>query len=299
MAEIENYNDEKMKSITCEEDEMILMEASITCENTRNDKKMKSIYGAWSCESVWRKEAKQSGRSPTHVASSFSFSSFPLRDLDIEIAGIYVHKRFNQQYKATIGADFVTKELHIDDKIITMQIWDTTGQERFQSLGLVSDVNVMRSFDTLDNYHEEFLKQCSQYLVFVFGVTTTNQAITTLKKMHLRENRNRFDLVIRDVHMPDMDGFKLLELVGLEMDLPVISESQYTFFNHIIMDNRTLPSRRANSKVTGLKVPVGVKNINNWDGNHTRNPNPSLQLTELKTSNELQPLDMFGSSRLA
>lgn len=31
-------------------------------------------------------------------------------------------------------------------------------------------------------------------------------------------------MVISDVHMPDMDGFKLLELVGLEMDLPVISE---------------------------------------------------------------------------
>ncbi|KAI3803068.1 hypothetical protein L1987_31216 [Smallanthus sonchifolius] len=53
-----------------------------------------------------------------------------------------------------------------------------------------------------------------------YQVTTTNQARTALKM--LRENRNRFDLVISDVHMPDMDGFKLLELVGLEMDLPVI-----------------------------------------------------------------------------
>ncbi|GLU01258.1 hypothetical protein SLE2022_185710 [Rubroshorea leprosula] len=53
-----------------------------------------------------------------------------------------------------------------------------------------------------------------------YQVTTTSQAIIALKL--LRENKNQFDLVISDVHMPDMDGFKLLELVGLEMDLPVI-----------------------------------------------------------------------------
>ncbi|CAK9137396.1 unnamed protein product [Ilex paraguariensis] len=82
----------------------------------------------------------------------------------------YVYKKFSQQYKATIGADFVTKELQIDDKLVTLQIWDTAGQERFHSLGiafyrgadcciLVYDVNVPKSFETLQNWHEEFLKQ--------------------------------------------------------------------------------------------------------------------------------------------
>lgn len=48
----------------------------------------------------------------------------------------------------------------------------------------------------------------------------------------LRENKNGFDIVISDVHMPDMNGFKLLEHIGLEMDLPVISKytSLYRFY---------------------------------------------------------------------
>jgi len=46
----------------------------------------------------------------------------------------------------------------------------------------------------------------------------------------LRENKNGFDIVLSDVHMPDMDGFKLLEHIGLEMDLPVISKRRFDWF---------------------------------------------------------------------
>ncbi|CAH7687683.1 small GTPase superfamily [Phakopsora pachyrhizi] len=107
----------------------------------------------------------------------------------------YVNKRFSTQYKATIGADFLTKEVYIEsdlpstaqtpsqstanqnlnsnnDRVVTMQLWDTAGQERFQSLGvafyrgadccvLVFDVNSSKSFETLDSWRDEFLIQAS------------------------------------------------------------------------------------------------------------------------------------------
>lgn len=84
----------------------------------------------------------------------------------------YVNKKFNNQYKATIGADFLTKEVMIDDRLVTMQIWDTAGQERFQSLGvafyrgadccvLVYDVTASPTFKNLESWRDEFLIQAS------------------------------------------------------------------------------------------------------------------------------------------
>ena len=35
----------------------------------------------------------------------------------------FVKKRFSLKYKATIGADFLTKEEIIEDRIVTMQVY--------------------------------------------------------------------------------------------------------------------------------------------------------------------------------
>ena len=34
----------------------------------------------------------------------------------------YVNKKFSAQYKATIGADFLTKEVQVEDRMVTMQV---------------------------------------------------------------------------------------------------------------------------------------------------------------------------------
>jgi len=84
----------------------------------------------------------------------------------------YVNKKFTNQYKATIGADFLKKDVIVDDRVVTMQIWDTAGQERFQSLGvafyrgadccvLVYDVTMPKTFQTLESWRDEFLIQSS------------------------------------------------------------------------------------------------------------------------------------------
>jgi len=84
----------------------------------------------------------------------------------------YVHGSFIQEHKATIGADFVTKEISVDDKLVTLQIWDTAGQERFQSLGtafyrgadacvLVYDITNDQSFKQIETWRTNFLEQAN------------------------------------------------------------------------------------------------------------------------------------------
>ena len=84
----------------------------------------------------------------------------------------FVNKKFMNTYRATIGADFLTKELMLEDKLVTMQIWDTAGQERFQSLGmafyrgadacvLVYSITNSKSFQNLRPWKDEFLLQAS------------------------------------------------------------------------------------------------------------------------------------------
>ncbi|CAL9167245.1 unnamed protein product [Musa hybrid cultivar] len=64
---------------------------------------------------------------------------------------------------------------------------------------------------------DRMLRKC------LYDVTTCSRAALALSI--LREKKGWFDLVLSDVYMPDMDGFKLLEHIGLEMDLPVIMMS--------------------------------------------------------------------------
>lgn len=87
--------------------------------------------------------------------------------------------KYSGQYKATIGADFLSKEVVVvDDESgnesnVTMQVWDTAGQERFQSLGvafyrgadgciLVYDVTNPASFEHLEKWKSEFLKHVNE-----------------------------------------------------------------------------------------------------------------------------------------
>jgi small GTP-binding protein len=78
----------------------------------------------------------------------------------------FVNDKFNQNMLSTIGVDFQSKEIIINNTKIKLKIWDTTGQERFKTLTsqyyngadgalLIFDVTSKLSFERINFWINE------------------------------------------------------------------------------------------------------------------------------------------------
>ena len=85
------------------------------------------------------------------------------------IIGRYLNK-LDKHEQSTIGASFANKIEDIDGNLCLFEIWDTAGQERFRSVNsifyqksyiciMVFDITKQESFDHLDNFWYEAVKQ--------------------------------------------------------------------------------------------------------------------------------------------
>ena len=62
---------------------------------------------------------------PKNLYSTLHLTSYGLSVCRVgktSLMNQYVTKKFSSQYKATIGADFLTKEVVVDDRLVTMQV---------------------------------------------------------------------------------------------------------------------------------------------------------------------------------
>lgn len=104
----------------------------------------------------------------------------------------FKYDAFEDNYNATIGIDFITQKMYIEDRVITLNLWDTAGQEKFKSL--------------IPSYIKD-----SQAIVVVYDITSRESFLSVEKWMQdARELRdvdqalivlagNKADLVIDEV----------------------------------------------------------------------------------------------------
>ena len=76
----------------------------------------------------------------------------------------YTHGEFKEEYQLTIGVEFGSNNIIVDNNIFRVQIWDTAGQENFRSITrsyyknsacalIVYDITRRQSFENSLNFN--------------------------------------------------------------------------------------------------------------------------------------------------
>ena len=92
----------------------------------------------------------------------------------------FIYDSFDENYQATIGIDFMSHKMYVEDKIIILNLWDTAGQERFKSLIpsyikdsavaiVIYDITNKQSFLSVDKWIEDAKNLREEVLVILAG----------------------------------------------------------------------------------------------------------------------------------
>lgn len=90
----------------------------------------------------------------------------------------FMYDSFDTHYQATVGIDFLSKTIYLQDKTVRLQLWDTAGQERFRSLIpcyirdsqvaiIVYDITNLASFELTTRWIEDVQRERGDQIIIV------------------------------------------------------------------------------------------------------------------------------------
>ncbi|KAI7740873.1 hypothetical protein M8C21_021973 [Ambrosia artemisiifolia] len=114
---------------------------------------------------------------------------------------------FNPESKSTIGVEFATRSVTVDDKIIKAQIWDTAGQERYRAITsayyrgavgalIVYDITRHATFENVERWLKELRDHTDHNIVIMLVGNKADlrhlRAIQTEDAKAFAERENNF-----------------------------------------------------------------------------------------------------------
>ncbi|KAL1554613.1 Ras-related protein RABA4d [Salvia divinorum] len=133
----------------------------------------------------------------------------------------FARNEFSLESKATIGVEFQTKTLLIDQKTVKAQIWDTAGQERYRAVTsayyrgavgamLVYDITKRQSFDHMARWLEELRGHADKNIVIMLignkSDLGTLRAVPTEDAQEFAERENLYFMETSALQATNVEG---------------------------------------------------------------------------------------------
>ena len=199
--------------------------------------------------------------SQIHIFSVF-FKILLIGDLGVGKSCVilrYVEGDFPGNIMSSIGVDFKTKQIDLDDRLIKLQIWDTAGHEKFRTITtsyyksahaiiILYDITQKASFDHIRNWITEIDK---------FGKQGVLKVIVG-NKLDMENNRKITKEAAENLALKY--GIKLWEVSA--KDNTNIEEMFLDTIKTLLEKNSKIISE-GSSMVTNIQLNKNVKNKKN------------------------------------
>ena len=166
----------------------------------------------------------------------------------------FITNEFNQNFKATIGVEFMSKTYKINKHLFKIEIWDTAGQERYKSITaiyykgskgalIVYDTTAQSTFNNIDKWIMEIKDKTSKDIkLMIIG-----------NKIDLKDERE----VKNEEALKKADtlGIPLMETSAL--DATNVKEAFYDLLKEIykdMKDNLNNPENKYQNEKKGIDL---------------------------------------------
>ena len=167
-----------------------------------------------------------------------------------------VKNNFEEYYQATVGFEFLTFNMKINDKVIKLQIWDTCGQEIYKSLisnfyrnsslaVLVYAIDNKESFTHVENWLNDLKSQASDDIrIFLVG----NKSDLEEERKITREEGEKYKL---DQHL---DLFMETSAKTGQNAKNVLIEAAKILYNDFIKFDENKSNNKDKGKIKGTEL---------------------------------------------
>ena len=205
----------------------------------------------------------------------YSFKILFLGTIDVGKTSIiirYVKDEFKIKKKSTIGIDYKKKTIEYKTKKINLNIFDTSGQERFKTLTknyyqgsdgvvLVFDIKRRNSFEDITYWMEEINKICDKNKIGLVLVGNKNDGDINERKINKEEG----------INVSNLYNFKYIETSALINDN--IKEC-FDLIIQSILEKRNIKIddlKNKNNKLLVNNINKGKILLNNYNNNNNEN----------------------------
>ncbi|XP_039520579.1 ras-related protein Rab-41 isoform X2 [Pimephales promelas] len=134
----------------------------------------------------------------------------------------FMYDSFDNTYQATIGIDFLSKTMYLEDRTVRLQLWDTAGQERFRSLipsyirdstiaVVVYDITNLNSFQQTSKWIDDVRTERGSDVIIMLVGNKTDLADKRQVSLDAAEKKAR-DLGVMYIETSAKAGYNVKQL---------------------------------------------------------------------------------------